>query len=188
MPTIVTYTDTAPPRNQFQHHIISPTHSSPCCFSAMDALGRVCREERYVYEYRRCRTCGFTVRVIVRYPPDHTLMASLRKEFATTLTRKIPPGCAMPSLNRILLLGSPTRPRSVRRPATRRFARSIFRWTWLTTRMRASSGWPSIECLAFQLAVVGSITDRTSETRLAGNPPCRACSRTVSSSGAMYTQ
>src|SRR5271157_1000551 len=37
-------------------------------------------------------------------------------------------------------------------------------------------------------AVVGSITDRTRETRFAGNSPCRACSRTASSFGATYTQ
>jgi hypothetical protein len=34
-------------------------------------------------------------------------------------------------------------------------------------------------------AVVGSITDLTSETRFAGKPPCSACSRTIFSSGAM---
>jgi len=34
-------------------------------------------------------------------------------------------------------------------------------------------------------AVVGSITVRMRETRLAGNPPCWACLRTASSSGAM---
>jgi len=37
-------------------------------------------------------------------------------------------------------------------------------------------------------AVVGSISDRICEIRLAGKPPCWACSRTVSSSGATYTQ
>jgi len=37
-------------------------------------------------------------------------------------------------------------------------------------------------------AVVGSMTDLISEIRLAGNPPCRACSRTISSFGAMYRQ
>ena len=39
-----------------------------------------------------------------------------------------------------------------------------------------------------QPAVSGSINRRTAETRLAGKPPRRACSRTVSSSGARYTQ
>jgi len=39
-----------------------------------------------------------------------------------------------------------------------------------------------------QLAVPGSIMRRTAETRFAGKPPRRACSRTISSSGARYTQ
>jgi hypothetical protein len=33
-------------------------------------------------------------------------------------------------------------------------------------------------------AVVGLITDVTSDTRFAGKPPCRACSRTMSAFGA----
>lgn len=33
--------------------------------------------------------------------------------------------------------------------------------------------------------VVGSMTARTCEMRLAGNPPCFACSRTMSAFGAM---
>ena len=37
-------------------------------------------------------------------------------------------------------------------------------------------------------AVVGSITDRIREIRLAGKPPCWACLRTASSSGATYMQ
>ena len=39
-----------------------------------------------------------------------------------------------------------------------------------------------------QPARLGSIRRRTAETRFAGKPPRRACSRTVSSSGARYTQ
>jgi hypothetical protein len=46
----------------------------------------------------------------------------------------------------------------------------------------------SISVLRSYSAVVGSITDRTCEIRLAGNPPCWACLRTASSLGAMYTQ
>lgn len=37
-------------------------------------------------------------------------------------------------------------------------------------------------------AVVGSITERTSEIRLAGKPPSWACFRTICSFGAIYTQ
>ena len=87
MPTIVTYTDEQPPRNYFPRRIISPTRSGPCCFSAMEDLGPVRCEDRYEYAYRRCRTCGFTVRVIVRYLPDQTRVAKLQKIFATALSR-----------------------------------------------------------------------------------------------------
>ena len=55
----------------------------------MEALGAVYREGRWEYAYRRCRTCGFTVRVIVRYLPDHMRIANLQKIFATVLSRGI---------------------------------------------------------------------------------------------------
>ncbi len=59
------------PLNHFPRRIIPPTSSGPCCFSAMEDLGKVHRGERYEYTYRRCRICGFTVRVIVRPLPDN---------------------------------------------------------------------------------------------------------------------
>ncbi len=40
----------------------------------------------------------------------------------------------------------------------------------------------------YRSAVVGSMIALTSATELAGKPPWRACSRTSSSFGAMYTQ
>ncbi len=88
MPTIVTYTDERPPLNHFPRRIISPTHPSPCCFSAMEAVGAVQREARWEYAYRRCRTCGFTVREIVRPLPDLARLAGLRKLFATAIGEK----------------------------------------------------------------------------------------------------
>ncbi len=87
MPTIVTYTDDQPPLNQFPQRIVSPTRPGPCCFSAMEALGAVRRQERWEYAYRRCRTCGFTVRVFVRSLPDQAQFAKLQKLFASVLTR-----------------------------------------------------------------------------------------------------
>ncbi len=87
MPTIVTYTDAKPPINRFPRRIISPTRSGPCCFSAMEDLGPVRHADRYEYAYRRCRTCGFTVRVIVRSLPDQVRIAKLQKLFATALSR-----------------------------------------------------------------------------------------------------
>ncbi len=82
MPTIVKYTDQRPPLNHFPLHIISPTRSGPCCFSAMDDLGTARREGRWEYAYRRCRTCGFTVRVILRYVPDQEEIAHLQELLA----------------------------------------------------------------------------------------------------------
>lgn len=41
---------------------------------------------------------------------------------------------------------------------------------------------------SFYSAVVGSMTERISEIRLAGKPPSAACRRIRSSLGAMYTQ
>ncbi len=87
MPTIVTYTDEQPPLNHFPERIISPTHSGPCCFSAMEDPGPVRRADRWEYAYRRCRTCGFTVRVIVRSLPDQAELANLRRLFAPILSR-----------------------------------------------------------------------------------------------------
>ncbi len=87
MPTIVTYTDAQPPLNHFPRRIVSPTCPGPCCFSAVENLGRVQREGHWEYAYRRCRTCGFTVPVIVRYLADRTEIASLQKLFATVLSR-----------------------------------------------------------------------------------------------------
>ncbi len=87
MPTIVTYTDSHPPRNDFPRRIISPTRPNPCCFSAMGDLGAVYHEERYEYAYRRCRTCGFTVRVFVRSLPDQAEIARLQKLLASGRVR-----------------------------------------------------------------------------------------------------
>ena len=87
MPTIVSYTDKRPPLNHFPQRIISPTHAGPCCFSAMEDLGVVYRQMQCEYAYRRCRTCGFTVRVIVRYLADQTELANLQKLFASVLSR-----------------------------------------------------------------------------------------------------
>ncbi len=83
MPTIVTYTDGQPPRNDFPRRIISPTRSSPCCYSPMEVLGTASREGGWEYTYRRCRSCGFTLQVFVRPLPDQAEIAKLQKLFAS---------------------------------------------------------------------------------------------------------
>ena len=90
MATIVTYTDQRPPENRYPHHIISPPRASPCCFTAMEELGAPQADARWVSQYRRCRHCGFALRVILRELPDMALMASLRETLARSFARNVP--------------------------------------------------------------------------------------------------
>jgi len=53
-------------------------------------VGGPTREANWEYRYRRCRTCGFTVRVILRPIPDEALLKSLRQELAKSFVRNVP--------------------------------------------------------------------------------------------------
>jgi len=90
MPTIVEYTDRKPPENRYPHRIVSPPHASACCFSDMEEVGGATREARWENRYRRCRMCGFTVRVILRPVPDQALLTELRAELARSFVRNVP--------------------------------------------------------------------------------------------------
>ena len=90
MATIVTYTDQRPPENRYPHHIISPPRASRCCFTAMEELGTPQTDGRWVSQYRRCRQCGFAVRVILREVPDMLLVASLRDILVRSFARNVP--------------------------------------------------------------------------------------------------
>jgi len=90
MATIVEYTDRKVPRNRYPRRIVSPSHSSPCCFSDMEELGGAEQEGRWMVQYKRCRRCGFTVRVVLRELPDDKLAAELRQILATAFQRNIP--------------------------------------------------------------------------------------------------
>ena len=48
------------------------------------------RDVRRVYQDRRCRRCGFAVRVILREIPDTTRVNSLREELARSVLRNVP--------------------------------------------------------------------------------------------------
>jgi hypothetical protein len=43
-----------------------------------------------VYRYRRCVSCGYTVRLAVRALPDAQLIEQLQKVMATAFTRNVP--------------------------------------------------------------------------------------------------
>lgn len=90
MPTIVEYTNRKPPENLYPWHIVSPADSRPCCFFDMEEIGEPRREERWEYVYKRCRTCGFTVQMILRRVPDEALLARLRKELHHSFRRNAP--------------------------------------------------------------------------------------------------
>ncbi len=82
MATIVTYTDSKPATNHYPQRIVSPSRQSACCFSDMEDVGDIFRQDRWEFRYRRCRTCGFTVRVILRYVPDQEEIAHLQELLA----------------------------------------------------------------------------------------------------------
>ena len=90
MSSIVTYTDAKPAENLYPRRIVSPRKSGPCCFSDMELVGEPHSEGRWVFQYRRCRRCGFAVRVILRQIPDDALMAEVRREFTTLFMRRVP--------------------------------------------------------------------------------------------------
>jgi len=92
MPTIVEYTDQKAAENRYPERIVSPSRPGPCCFGQMEEIGEPCQEGAWVYRYKRCRTCGFTVRTILRQVPDAHLIAELRKLLETAFTRNVPEG------------------------------------------------------------------------------------------------
>jgi hypothetical protein len=70
MATIIEYSDTHPPTNQHPLRIVSPRSSHPCCATSMEDVGSAVTEGRWVLKYRRCRRCGFAVRLVVRALAD----------------------------------------------------------------------------------------------------------------------
>ena len=90
MPTIVEYTDKKQPRNEYPNRIVSPATSGPCCFSDMEEIGELEVDDRWTFQYKRCRSCGFALRVIVRELPNQTLIKDLRHTLINSFVRNIP--------------------------------------------------------------------------------------------------
>jgi len=88
--TIVEYTDQKAPKNSYPQRIISPVRSGPCCFTDMEEVGKPQEDGRWVFQYKRCRKCGFALRVILREIPDAALAAELRKILANSFVRNVP--------------------------------------------------------------------------------------------------
>ena len=88
--TIVEYTDQKPAKNQFPQRIVSPVRSGPCCFTDMEEVGEPQEDGRWVFQYKRCKKCGFSLRVILREIPDAALASELRKILANSFVRNVP--------------------------------------------------------------------------------------------------
>jgi len=56
----------------------------------MEEVGLAHRDERWEFQYRRCRQCGFTVRVLLREIPDTALAAELRQILTNAFVRNVP--------------------------------------------------------------------------------------------------
>ena len=62
MTTIVKYNGTKAPYKGYPEQIVSPLFPASCCVALMERVGEIEWEKGFSYYYRRCRTCGYTVR------------------------------------------------------------------------------------------------------------------------------
>jgi hypothetical protein len=86
--TIVEYTDQEPPQNDYPHRIVSPVLPAACCASNMVDIGDPETDGQLVFQYRRCPTCGFTVRRILAKILAPLLVAKLRKTLKSAFVRE----------------------------------------------------------------------------------------------------
>ena len=56
----------------------------------MEEVGPAEQEDHWMYQYKRCRKCGFTVRVILQAVPDAALISELRRTLAKSFQRNVP--------------------------------------------------------------------------------------------------
>jgi hypothetical protein len=56
----------------------------------MEEVGTTQQDGRWLFQYRRCRQCGFAVRVILQELPDAALVEELRQILAVAFSRKVP--------------------------------------------------------------------------------------------------
>lgn len=75
MKTIVTYSSSRRPINDYPERIISPLRPGICCLTHMERIGDLEEEDGVPFAYKRCRSCGFTV----RWFPEEAKRAGLGK-------------------------------------------------------------------------------------------------------------
>ena len=67
--SIVEYDEGGGTLNAYPDRIISPPHPSECCFLRMEQVGDVEEDGNWLFVYKRCRTCGYTVRHFLMLSP-----------------------------------------------------------------------------------------------------------------------
>ena len=87
LPSIVEYTDEAAPANEYTDRIVSPRRPAPCCALGMVNVGDPQEMHGWLFQYRRCPRCGFTVRRILREVPDEEMLAELRRTLVHAFER-----------------------------------------------------------------------------------------------------
>jgi hypothetical protein len=87
-PSIVQYADGAVPSNDYPARIVSPRRAAVCCAFGMVNIGGPQEASGWLFQYRRCQWCGFTVRRILRAVPDKALLAQLRRALAHSFVRE----------------------------------------------------------------------------------------------------
>ncbi len=67
--SIVEYDERRGTLNAYPDRIISPTHPSECCSFGMEQVGDVEEDGSWLFIYKRCQTCGYTVRHFLMLSP-----------------------------------------------------------------------------------------------------------------------
>ena len=81
--SIVDYDEGGGTLNAYPDRIISPTHPSECCYSGMEQVGDVEEDGSWLFIYKRCRTCGYTVRHFLMLSPK--AMRTMREDLLRSM-------------------------------------------------------------------------------------------------------
>ncbi len=83
MDSIIEYRDDQAPANDYPRRIVSPPAPSACCVDHMERIGRPAFDASWRFFYKRCTTCGYTVRYF--YAPSLMAIFEAAKEIRITL-------------------------------------------------------------------------------------------------------
>lgn len=67
--SIVEYSGRGGTLNAYPDRIISPPNPSECCALSMEQVGDVQEDGSWLFVYKRCRSCGYTVRHFLMMTP-----------------------------------------------------------------------------------------------------------------------